>query len=199
MQFSRDILISNNGEVVINNKEIEKSHKGNKLDGLSEKYVIVSPFEKFKLWFKEAMAQESYDPNLMTLATSTNAGMPSANTVLFTGIQNSGFLFSANHEIYNGINIEENPNGSLLFYWRFLTRQVIIDGKLEERKQALEEYVRSQPFENNVDLQVSPKYQKAYCLRPHRIEFWQGRPMRLHDRLQYLKDGDQWRIERLAP
>jgi len=113
----------------------------------------------------------------MILATSTNAGIPSANIVLFKGMQNSGFLIEANFKNGNGINIEENPSGSLLFYWRFLTRQVIIDGKLEKRKQLLEEY----------------------CLRPHRFEFWQGRPMRLHDRLQYLKDGDHWRIERLAP
>jgi pyridoxamine 5'-phosphate oxidase len=34
---------------------------------------------------------------------------------------------------------------------------------------------------------------------PQRFEFWQGRPDRLHDRLRYLKDGDDWKIVRLAP
>jgi pyridoxamine 5'-phosphate oxidase len=40
----------------------------------------------------------------------------------------------------------------------------------------------------------------GYCLRPTRIEFWQGRPSRLHDRIEYLLDGSgKWVIRRLAP
>jgi pyridoxamine 5'-phosphate oxidase len=40
----------------------------------------------------------------------------------------------------------------------------------------------------------------GYCLAPHRMEFWQGRPSRLHDRFEYLKLLDNtWQIERLAP
>jgi pyridoxamine 5'-phosphate oxidase len=39
----------------------------------------------------------------------------------------------------------------------------------------------------------------GWLLRPHTVEFWQGRTSRLHDRLRYRRDGDAWRIERLAP
>lgn len=39
----------------------------------------------------------------------------------------------------------------------------------------------------------------GYLLTPERIELWQGRENRLHDRFAYLRDGDGWRIERLAP
>jgi pyridoxamine 5'-phosphate oxidase len=49
------------------------------------------------------------------------------------------------------------------------------------------------------DVPVPPSW-GGYCVTPHRIEFWQGRPNRLHDRFEYLKLLDQsWQIERLAP
>jgi pyridoxamine 5'-phosphate oxidase len=45
-----------------------------------------------------------------------------------------------------------------------------------------------------------PPYWGGYLVTPHELEFWQGRPNRLHDRLRYRRDGDApWRIERLAP
>lgn len=44
-----------------------------------------------------------------------------------------------------------------------------------------------------------PPYWGGYCVIPHIIEFWQGRPSRLHDRLRYRLDSQQWLIERLAP
>ena len=39
----------------------------------------------------------------------------------------------------------------------------------------------------------------GYVLAPRLFEFWQGRPSRLHDRLRYVRDGDSWTLERLAP
>ncbi|MGN6437768.1 MAG: pyridoxamine 5'-phosphate oxidase [Agriterribacter sp.] len=45
-----------------------------------------------------------------------------------------------------------------------------------------------------------PDYWGGYVVRPVIIEFWQGRPSRLHDRIQYtLQDNSEWKIERLAP
>jgi pyridoxamine 5'-phosphate oxidase len=44
-----------------------------------------------------------------------------------------------------------------------------------------------------------PPYWGGYRVRPEAIEFWQGRPNRLHDRIRYLREGERWRIERLAP
>jgi pyridoxamine 5'-phosphate oxidase len=44
-----------------------------------------------------------------------------------------------------------------------------------------------------------PPHWGGYRVSPEAIEFWQGRPNRLHDRIQYLREGETWRIERLAP
>ncbi|QNH63979.1 pyridoxamine 5'-phosphate oxidase [Hymenobacter sediminicola] len=44
-----------------------------------------------------------------------------------------------------------------------------------------------------------PEHWGGYILRPHRVEFWQGRPSRLHDRIVYELEGETWRLSRLAP
>jgi pyridoxamine 5'-phosphate oxidase len=44
-----------------------------------------------------------------------------------------------------------------------------------------------------------PEWWGGYTLQPDRIEFWQGRPSRLHDRVCYIKEKGQWKIVRLAP
>lgn len=44
-----------------------------------------------------------------------------------------------------------------------------------------------------------PPHWGGYKLTPTAIEFWQGRPSRMHDRIRYRKENDQWIIERLAP
>lgn len=44
-----------------------------------------------------------------------------------------------------------------------------------------------------------PEYWGGYSLKPESVEFWQGRPGRLHDRIRFRKDGNNWIKERLAP
>ena len=44
-----------------------------------------------------------------------------------------------------------------------------------------------------------PEEWGGYVVRPEVVEFWQGRPGRMHDRLVYRREGQGWRTERLAP
>lgn len=86
------------------------------------------------------------------------------------------------------------PKGSRVAAWVSSQSEAIAGrAALEDR---LNELLTKYPGEE-VPL---PPYWGGYCLAPVRIEFWQGRPNRLHDRFQYLKLPDnQWRIERLSP
>ena len=44
-----------------------------------------------------------------------------------------------------------------------------------------------------------PDYWGGYLVKPQSIEFWQGRPSRLHDRIRFTKKGNTWTIERISP
>lgn len=85
------------------------------------------------------------------------------------------------------------PLGSRLGAWASPQSQVIADrGELEGLiKQAEQRFVDTQPH--------CPEHWGGYRLLPERIEFWQGRSSRLHDRLNYRLLQGQWTRERLAP
>lgn len=55
-------------------------------------------------------------------------------------------------------------------------------------------------FEQNRDAEIiRPEHWGGYAVKPARIEFWQGRESRLHDRILYAQRGDEWTVQRLAP
>jgi pyridoxamine 5'-phosphate oxidase len=44
-----------------------------------------------------------------------------------------------------------------------------------------------------------PPHWGGYLILPHSVEFWQGQPNRLHDRIQFIRQGKEWSKQRLAP
>ena len=89
---------------------------------------------------------------------------------------------------------QSRPRGSQLGAWVSPQSQVIADRSvLDQREQELAERFDDEKIPR-------PHYWGGYAVCPYRMEFWQGRPSRLHDRLRYERQDDQrWVIERLAP
>ncbi|MBC7934792.1 MAG: pyridoxamine 5'-phosphate oxidase [Rhizobacter sp.] len=85
------------------------------------------------------------------------------------------------------------PVGSRIGAWASPQSKVISSRKIIEEK--VKELEKS--FENKTINR--PEHWGGYTVEPLMVEFWQGRPGRLHDRIQYTKAGNEWKIERLAP
>src|SRR5690606_37514250 len=96
--------------------------------GLRESDLHPDPIEQFTKWFNDAVASEIVEPNILTLATASADGFPSARTVLLKGYDARGFVFYTNQQSRKGRELAENPRASLVFWWDRLERQVVIQG-----------------------------------------------------------------------
>jgi pyridoxamine 5'-phosphate oxidase len=169
------------------------------------------------------------EPNAMILATVSASGQPSARAVLLKGLDERGFIFYTNFESRKAQELVANPKAALVFNWLALERQVRVEGevsrlprdeseayhKTRPRSSQLGEWVspQSQVIDNRAVLEARlaafeekfpgvvplPDFWGGLVLWPRLLEFWQGRPSRLHDRFRYLREDKGWRLERLAP
>lgn len=197
-------------------------------EGLNEQLMPEHPLTFFKFWFEEAVAASAHEANAVVLATLSGS-RPSARVVLLKEVNQGGFVFYTNYESRKGKELEHNPYAAMLFYWPELERQVRIEGKVARiAQEESEAYFNSRPERSRLSAIISPQsrpvgsreelelaaehflksgkplkmpdYWGGYRLVPDRIEFWQGRPDRLHDRVLYvLVEHDQWQSTRLAP
>ena len=183
----------------------------------------------YKLWHA-MRGHTPIDVNVMTLATVDKAGRPSARAVLLKGADERGFIFFTNYDSRKGRELAANPNAALTFFWSDLERQVCVAGTVTKLPVAESEaYFKSRPRGSRLatwasnqrdavadraaldakwrdaaakfpgDVPLPPNW-GGFILQPQRIEFWQGRPSRLHDRFCYTRQpDDSWKLERLSP
>ena len=196
---------------------------------LNESDVSNNPIKQFDSWMKIAISKNVSEPNAMILATADLQGQPSARNVLLKSFDEQGFIFFTNKTSDKAEDINENPKVTLLFSWINLHRQVIIKGTAEEiSTQDSQSYFKTRPYGSKISAWVSnqskkiksreeleikvkefmekypdevpmPNHWGGYLVKPSSIEFWQGRPSRLHDRIRYTKDKQSWIIERISP
>jgi len=220
------------------------------LGGLKRADLDANPVAQFNRWFAQASSGSRWrkigialyklwhailghtpiDVNAMVLATVYKAGRPSTRAVLLKGVDERGFVFYTNFDSRKGLELAENPNAALTFYWPDLERQVCVAGTVGKiSREESGAYFKSRPrgsrlatwASNQRDVvkdraaldakwdEMAAKFPGAvplppnwggYVLKPERIEFWQGRPNRLHDRFSYTRQPDNsWKLERLAP
>ena len=200
-----------------------------KKGALDEEHAEADPIRQFGRWWDEATKSQLPEVNAMTLATADEGGVPSARVVLLKGYDERGFVFFTNYDSRKGRELAENPRAALLFFWPELERQVRIEGLVEQvAPEESDTYYRSRPLTSRIGAWASPQSEPipskawlmaraaemglrhglnparppnwgGYRVRPALLEFWQGRPSRLHDRLLYALEDGAWKRTRLAP
>ena len=122
--------------------------------------VDADPIKQFARWFQDAEQAEIPMPNAMTLATSSRQGKPSARIVLLKGVDERGFVFFTNYEGRKAHDLKENPFAALVFYWRPLSRQVRIEGAVEQLGAAESDaYFASRPRGHQIEAHASAQSQ----------------------------------------
>ena len=196
---------------------------------LNESDVSHNPLDQFNTWLQEAIKNQVPEPNAMVLSTVNKDGQPGARNVLLKSADDDGFIFFSNKNSDKASDLKQNPNCTLLFSWLSQHRQVIVKGKAEEiSREESNTYFQTRPYGSRISAWVSeqsqviksreeleikvkefmdkypenvpmPDYWGGYLVKPESIEFWQGRPSRLHDRIRFTKKGNTWTIERISP
>jgi pyridoxamine 5'-phosphate oxidase len=198
------------------------------MPALERERISADPIKLFREWF-ELAEREVPLAEAMALATIDDRGVPDARMVLLKGFGPDGFRFFTNYESSKGVELAANPRAALVIYWRELDRQVRIRGAVERLpSEDSDAYFASRPRDSRIAASISPqsrpierdqldrRYEElegelagadpdrpeswgGYLVRPEAIEFWQGRDSRMHDRFLYTRQGEGWRIDRLAP
>lgn len=197
---------------------------------LSPEDCLDDPLAQFSRWLDEAIASRVNEPTAMNVATVGEDGRPSARLVLLKGIEQGRFVFYTNYESRKGRQLAARPFAALTLFWPELERQVRIEGRVERvAPEVSDAYFASRPYQSRIGAWASAQSQEldsprtllaraakyaatyitgvprpphwgGYGVAPDRIEFWQGRPSRMHDRVLYVLDAQgRWVKSRLYP
>ncbi|MCS7297461.1 MAG: pyridoxamine 5'-phosphate oxidase [Bacteroidia bacterium] len=196
---------------------------------LDEEKAPSDPYILLRQWLEEAITARLLEPTAFVLATADTTGQPHARVILLKGLEPPYLYFYSNYESAKAQEIAANSRVAATFWWDALERQVRIEGRVEKAPTSISDaYFAGRPYGSQIAAWASPQSQPVtigelrarwatyaqqfpegsvprppfwggYRIIAHRMEFWQGRPDRLHDRILYIREGNQWKKTRLAP
>jgi len=197
--------------------------------GRLEDHVGSEPFTLFTSWLKEAKELPVNEPNAMSVSTIDAENRPLSRIVYLKELYDDRFVFYTNYSSEKGKAIAAHPQVHLLFFWPELERQISISGKAQKVSAEMSDaYFKSRPRGSQLGAWAShqserladrseletrlnqlseqfpgevprPEHWGGYTVIPDKIEFWQGRPSRLHDRIVFEKIQGNWEIYRKNP
>jgi len=191
--------------------------------------LAVDPLEELDAWLRHAIAAGVTEPNAMTLCTADTAGRPSARVVLLKGVdeglvfytnydsRKGGELAANPHAaaVFNWLDLARQVRVTGVCtrvsaqqsdaYWATrpprsrlsaaVSAQSAVIADDEDLRRRVDELAAAHP---DGDIR-RPAHWGGVRLVPDAVEFWQGRPDRLHQRFRYRRSAGTWVIERLAP
>lgn len=208
-------------------RDIRSNYQKHKLD---EESLPQNPLELFNLWLNEAIHEQINEPTAMVLATSANGvpdtrvvllkEIEEGNFLFYTNYNSAkaqqmftnplvalnffwpelerqvrvkGKISKVTDDLSNDY-FKTRPRDSQLGAWASAQSKEIKDREELEKKfhDTMNEY-------KNLEI-PKPTHWGGYQVKPNEIEFWQGRPSRLHDRIRYYRiiEG-KWEFKRLSP
>ena len=211
-------------------KPISRCRKAYDETEFSERDAADDPVIQFDRWFDLAMRAGITEPNAMSLATVDAHCQPAVRMVLLKGFNAEGFIFYTNRQSRKGLHLASNPRAAACLYWEPLAKQVTFEGRVELLSdEESDAYFETRPRDSQLASWASrqseiisgrkeiekalkeadrryrnsvprPEHWGGFRIVPARVEFWQGRDHRLHDRLCYHRTSDGgWTMERLSP
>ena len=188
-----------------------------------------NPYVLFSRWFDEAITSGELESNACVVSTVSIDLQPSSRIVYLKELLDEAFIFYTNYASQKGKEIQNNPKASMLFFWPKSERQVRIEGLVSKLLESVSDaYFDSRPLQSKLGAWSShqsdelldqkellermafyenkfgenvprPPHWGGYALAPTLIEFWQGKPSRLHDRIVFEAFEGNWKIYRKNP
>lgn len=210
-------------------QKLQNLRKDYSKESLELESTLDDPLKQFSKWFEEALNSDLPEPNAMTVATADENGKPSCRVVLLKGLDTGFVFYTNYESKKGKHLQENPQACINFFWPELERQVRIEGMVARVSTEESDEYFKSRPFKSRIGAHASPQSQKierrevlqnvtkklitsfgglsvprpehwgGFRLTPEYMEFWQGRPSRLHDRISYEKTNNRWEKFRLAP